>query len=161
MANQELIKLITTADNWTCGEVDEDIPTLYRFRPQLQAFIDNGKYIHKLLIRWPYEPDTASELPSDEDMDLMADVEDALIEALEEDALAVMTAVITGSSIRRMIWYTANLEETGKRINEALSDFDQLPLELISSEEPDWAEYLHIINEHEEGFTEYDENSEN
>lgn len=143
---ENLKQLITEGDTWTGAEGEKDgTPFLLRFRPHLQDFITTNKYNKRLTILWRYNSDDSSLMPSDEEMELMQDVEDALIDTLENDVQSVLSFVYTGQNQREWQWYSTDMNETGKRINEALSDFDELPIELSAEDDPEWSEYNAVL----------------
>lgn len=138
----KLKQLITNNDNWTCAEGEnEGTPFLLRFRPHLQDFIATNKYNKRLTISWHYNSDDISLMPSDDEMKLMRDVENALVHDLEDDVQSVLAFVYTGQNKKEWHWYSSDMNETGKRLNESLSNFDRLPIELTTAEDPDWNEY--------------------
>src|SRR5687767_8228812 len=126
-----LKQLITDGDTWTGAEGENDgTPFLLRFRPHLQDFIATNKYNKRLTLLWHYNADSSLLMPGDDEMELMKDVEDAMLDTLEKDVQSVLAFVYTGQGQREWHWYSSDIKETGKRINEALSDFDKLPIEL-------------------------------
>jgi Family of unknown function (DUF695) len=142
-----LNSLVTDNDIWTIAEgpVNGDANFLLRFRPNLQDFIATKKYNKRLTIIWNYEPVNSSLMPNDEDTALMTDVENALVDILENDLQAILAFVYTGDSQKEWHWYSSDIGETGNRLNEALSNFDVLPLELLSEDDPDWNEYNEVL----------------
>ncbi len=152
---ENLKQLITDGDTWTGAEGENDgTPFLLRFRPHLQAFITTNKYNKRLTILWHYKSDDSSLMPSDAQMEQMQDVEDALVEKLESDVQSVLAFVYTGQKQREWHWYSTDINETGKRINEALSDFDELPIELSAEDDPKWNEYSAMLEGVEESESE-------
>lgn len=141
-----LVQLITENDNWSVAEgVNEGTPFLLRYRPHLQPFIETGIYNTRLVIIWPYESDNTFLMPGDEDMELMGDVENALAGELEKDAQCVLAFIYIGQGQKEWHWHSSDIEETEKRINEAFSNFEKLPLELLSYDDPEWSEYNSVL----------------
>jgi hypothetical protein len=146
-----LKQLITDNDTWTNAEGENDgTPFLLRFRPHLQDFIATNKYNKRLTILWRYKSHDSSLMPSNDEMGLMKEVEDALVDILENDIQSVLTFVYTGQNQREWHWYSVDINETGKRLNKALSAFNKLPIELSSEEDPDWSEYNAVLEEAED-----------
>jgi hypothetical protein len=142
----KLLQLVTEEDIWTLAEGEsEGTPFMLRYRPNLQEFIATAKYNRRLAIVWKYQSDNSSLMPADEDVALMEAVENALVDLLENDVQAVLAFVYTGQNQKEWHWYSSDMEETGNRLNEALSAFDVLPLELSSEDDPEWAEYLALL----------------
>ena len=90
-------------------------------------------------------------MPSDDDADKMKVMEDALVEAMELDLQAVLAFVYTGQNQKEWHWYSTDIQESGKRINEALASFDKLPIELSFEDDPDWTEYNSVLAGAESG----------
>lgn len=152
----KLKRLITDEDIWTGAEGENDgTPFLLRFRPHLQGLIATNQYNKRLTILWHYNSDDSSLMPSDGEMELMQNVEDALINILESDAQSVLAFVYTGQNQREWNWYSTDINETRKRLNEALAEFDKLPIELSAEDDPEWSEYNAVLegadnSEHED-----------
>ncbi|WP_347159335.1 DUF695 domain-containing protein [Pontibacter chitinilyticus] len=143
---ENLKQLLTEKDTWNGAEGEnEGTPFLLRYRPYLHDFIETKKYNQRLTILWGYESDNDSLMPSDEDMELMRSVEDSLVESLEDDLQAILAFVYLGQSQKEWHWYTSDIAETGRRINEALSDFERLPIELSVEDDQEWSEYLSVL----------------
>ncbi|WP_132055690.1 DUF695 domain-containing protein [Pseudocnuella soli] len=141
-----LIKLVNENDLWSVAEGENDgTPFLLRFRPHLNDFIETKKYNKKLTIALPYISDNDSLMPTDEETELFSNIEDALVDVLENDVQAVLTFVYTGQNQKEWHWYSTDINETGKRLNDALSNFDRLPLELTAEDDPDWNEYNSVL----------------
>jgi hypothetical protein len=141
-----LKKLITDDDVWSAGEGEnEGTPFILRYRPHLQDFIATEKYTKRLTIIWQYESDDELLLPNDEDIDLMQEVENALVDSLENDLQCVLAYVYVGQNQKEWHWYSSDIKVTGLRLNEALDEFDQLPIELSSDDDPNWEEYKAVL----------------
>jgi hypothetical protein len=144
MSNLEI--LVKDEDRWSIAEGEnEDGPFIVRFRPHLQSFAETKDYNKRLIIMWPYESEDNAMMPNDTDTKLMEAVENNLVEALENDVLTVLAFVYTGQNQKEWHWYTLDIAETSKRINEALADFDKLPIELEMEDDENWNEYKAVI----------------
>ncbi|QOW09883.1 DUF695 domain-containing protein [Kaistella flava (ex Peng et al. 2021)] len=144
---KNLESLITDQETWTSAEGSNDgVIFLLRFRPNLQAFISTEKYNERITLTWNYDSDDSSLMPTEKEMELMEKVENSLVDVLENDLQAILSFVYLGDNQKQWHWYSSNVEETGKRINDALSDFEILPIELSSEEDPKWSEYNAVID---------------
>ena len=156
---KDLRLLITEEDTWTATEGEnENIPFLLRFRPHLQSFIETKEYNKRLVISWNYESEDDSLLPSKQDMELMEEVENSLVDSFETDVQAVLAFVYTGNNLREWHWYTRDITETGHRLNEALADFERLPVGLVAEDDEEWEEY-HAVLEGAD-YSDYEESEE-
>ena len=142
----DLKRLIKENDTWTNAEGENDGTIfLLRFRPHLEHFIKTKKFNKRLTIFWQYESGNKSLLPSETEMSLMENVENVLVKALERDAQSVLAFVYTGQNQREWHWYSADIKETALRLNKALAEFNKLPIELSSTDDPDWSEYNAVL----------------
>ncbi|MES2628171.1 MAG: DUF695 domain-containing protein [Bacteroidota bacterium] len=161
MTEKELSLLITEEDNWTVAEAEEtDIPFLIRFRPDMQPFISSEKFNTRLSLTWKYEPDTDSGLPSDEDMEVMDQIEDELLESLEPELKAVLAFVFTGENQRKWTWYAQNETLAGSVMQKVMAEFPSVPLDLETEEDPQWIDYTEAVSGMGDSFSEYDEDDE-
>lgn len=141
-----LIQLVNEKDLWSVAEGENDgIPFLLRFRPHLNDFIETRRYSKRLTVLLPYDSDNDSLMPTDEQTELFRNIEDALVDILESDVQAVLAFVYTGQNQKEWHWYSTDINETGKRLNDVLSNFDRLPLELSAEDDPDWSEYNSVL----------------
>jgi hypothetical protein len=136
-------------DSWKGVEffTGDDVPGLVRFRPNLQNFMETGRYLKRMDIIWTYESVDESQLPDSATMDLMADVEDALVEAFEGDNQTVLAFVFTCDNERWWAFYTTDIDIAGIRLNEALAAFDPLPVDISVEDDPEWNEYFGVIED--------------
>lgn len=88
-------------DEWTLVqvEVDSGFATIRYRTPVLAGQAQHG-YDRLLMVVWPYAPEGTGALPTDEQNAPMTVFEDRFCEAVESDALAVLTAVLTFDGAR-------------------------------------------------------------
>lgn len=139
--------LLTDEDTWNIAEGENDgTPFTLRFRPHLKDFIHSQHYKKHLVISWSYESDNSSLMPSEEQIELMENIENSLIENLESELQAVLTFIFTGQNRRDWHWYSKDIAETGELLNNALVDFEKLPIEITAEDDENWSEYLAVID---------------
>jgi hypothetical protein len=130
-------------DRWTAVEGGTDIgPFLLRYRTPILAPPDTKGYGHVLKIVWPYADENTGALPSREDSEQMAKFENRFCEAVEQDATAILTAVLTFDGARQWVFYTGDVRQCGERLNNMPQNDEPYPLELTTEQDPDW-QYLH------------------
>ena len=136
-------------DKWTGAEGanTDGIPVMVRYRQNLQSFIDTGLYNTKVNMTWSYDTDEAALMPNPGEADVMDNVEEALLLALEGDRQAILVAVETGQGTKRWTWYTADGEEMEKRMSDVLERFETLPLDYTKTEDPNWNGYFDFITD--------------
>lgn len=109
-------------------------------RRDVDKFRDNPRYNIRVEVTWKYAGD-ASGMPDVATSTLMSDVQEALETIFEKDPVAVLTGVYTGDNERNWVFYTLSTHIFERKINEALSGFELLPITIYTENDPDWAEY--------------------
>ncbi len=104
----------------------------------------SGKYPDMIEIVWPYKGDDKG-MPSADDDKFMNDVAFKLAEAEEADKTAYMVALYTGNNIFTMTFYTSDIERFAAVLNETLSCYEQLPIDIGTLEDPAWEEYSYML----------------
>lgn len=138
MSPAELIK----HDHWASvtGEA-EGGPYFVRYREPLLEPPDVKAYPRCLRVVWAYDDPGSGSLPADQDSDRMRVFEDRLCTAWEDDAVAVLTGVLTFDGARQWVFYTANVQECAARLNSMPQEQDRYPIELDVFDDVEW-EYL-------------------
>jgi hypothetical protein len=72
----------------------------------------------------------------------MESVEISLQKIMEKDKLGIMTSIYTGGGEKIWVFYVRNVRVFGERLNEALVNFEPLPISIYTEYDPDWEEYL-------------------
>ena len=109
-------------------------------RQGVEPVIATGKYNDRIEITWKYTPDKNG-MPDFKTSSLMEQVTDALNNAFAKDSAAVMTGIYTGDSERNWVLYTLNPKKFQYMLNDALKDFELLPITLYAEKDPEWNEY--------------------
>lgn len=136
-----MAKLNISTEWWTSpAEGDQGGTVMVTGRKGLQNVIDTGKYIYRVEVTWPYDPDSQG-MPSMETSRRMEEAHEALEQVFTKDPVAVNTGIYTGDGERNWVFYTRSLNIFQRKFNEALADFPTLPLEFHAYEDPDWDEY--------------------
>ena len=109
-------------------------------RQGVEPVIATEKYNDRIEITWKYTPDKNG-MPDFKTSSLMEQVTDALNNAFAKDSAAVMTGIYTGDSERNWVFYTLNPKKFQYMLNDALKDFELLPITLYAEKDPEWNEY--------------------
>lgn len=109
-------------------------------RRDVGKFRENPRFVIRVEVTWKYEGE-ASGMPDFETSSLMEQVQEALEKEFDKDPVAVLTGIYTGDNERNWVFYTLSTHIFGKKINEALSSFDLLPITIYCENDPDWNEY--------------------
>jgi hypothetical protein len=138
-------------DAWSIakGQTTASTPTVLRFRPSLEAHLGHSLYPKRLVIIWQFEPVNTNGMPNETQSADMKDFEDMLIDALDPDRLAVLAYIYTANDTREWHFYFSDVNEVGIRINKALANIPQLPIDLIVEEDPNWDEIRQIFQLHQ------------
>lgn len=129
-------------DNWwtSPAESEEGRLIMVTGRRNVDKFRNNPRFCIRVEISWPYHGDSSG-MPDEPTSILMETVQDALESAFKKDPVAILTGVYTGAGERNWVFYTLSTHIFGKKVNEALAQFDLLPITIYSENDPDWAEY--------------------
>ncbi len=109
-------------------------------RQGVEPVIATGKYNDRIEITWKYTPDKNG-MPDFKTSSLMEQVTDELNNAFAKDSAAVMTGIYTGDGERNWVFYTLNPKKFQYMLNDALKDFELLPITLYAEKDPEWNEY--------------------
>lgn len=128
-------------DNWfsTMAIADNELPIFISGREDLDEFRLSGKFKERVEIYWKYDSNHNG-MPSDAEGELMEQVIDSLRNAVEKDKLAILTGIYTGNNERTLVFYTRTSRVFGERLNDALTEFPQLPITLYVEIDPEWNE---------------------
>jgi hypothetical protein len=120
-------------------------PVLLRYRPELQTFLGDPRYPSRLVITWSYPCYNSSGMPTDDQTEEMRDFEDLLLVHFDTDGTAILAFVRTHSGCRRWTFYIADAQLFSQRVNAALAQHPNLPIEFEVSDDPEWAALKTIL----------------
>lgn len=109
-------------------------------RQGVEPVMASEKYNDRIEITWKYTPEKDG-MPDFKTSSLMEQVTDAINNAFAKDSAAVMTGIYTGDGERNWIFYTLNPRKFQYMLNDALKDFELLPITIYAEKDPDWNEY--------------------
>jgi hypothetical protein len=134
------VEQIVQRDAWAAAQAETPTgPYILRFRTPIVQAGETGLYSRKLVVCWPYAPEGSGALPDDATSEAMGTFEDRLCAAWEADFLAVLTAVLTFDGARQWVYYTCDVPECGRRLDEMPQESDPYPIELTTESDPDWS----------------------
>lgn len=124
-------------DVWDLAEVHTDVGiALVRYRAPVLSGRRVEGYERALKVVWPFAQADTGELPSGEESFRMGVFEDRLVEAVEHDAHAVLTAILTFDGARQWVFYTSDVHEFLARLEAMPQEAEPYPLELTTEEDP-------------------------
>ncbi len=128
-------------DGWTSPtESESGKLIMVTGRRDVDLFMSNPKFNIRIEITWKYDGD-ASGMPDKTTSETMEKVQDALQTMFIKDPVAVLTGIYTGDNERNWVYYTLSTHIFGRKLNEALSEFALLPIEIYAENDPEWNEY--------------------
>ena len=133
------------SNEWWTAPTDSESGRLIMVtgRRDMEPIIASGKYTDRVEVTWKYRGE-ANGMPDTPTSMLMEAVTDSLQEVFKKDPVAIMTGIYTGDDERNWIFYVKNMHIFGRRFNQALEQFELLPIELYAEKDPQWGEYLEM-----------------
>ena len=134
-------------DDWSLKKyASENTPEEWVVRKNLSPAVKPGdpKYRFIAYLTFAYEPRDASGLPTDEDNDLLSDIEESELGELEENGLSVLVAVVLKAGVKDFIFYTRDahaFEQKAERFREAYPQFE---VNYDVSADRGWKQYKEI-----------------
>lgn len=130
-----------TSDWWTSPtESENGRLIMVTGRRDVDKFRNNSRFNIRVEISWKYDGD-ASGMPNYETSTLMEQVQEALDAEFKKDPIAILTGIYTGDNERNWVFYTLSTHIFGRKLNEALVNFELLPITIYCENDPDWNEY--------------------
>ena len=134
-------KLNVSSEWWTAPTESEDGHLIIvTGRSDIDHLRRTGKYNVRIEITWLYTP-AEDGMPDYETSSLMEKVTDTLNATFDSDPVGIMTGIYTGDSERNWIFYCISVNIFCRKLNEALSAFETLPISLSAYTDPKWCEY--------------------
>lgn len=133
-------------DTWTTSEgLLEGKPIIIRIRQSLRPLAGHAQFPNRMRIVWQYEPKGESGLPSAELLRRMATCEDALVDALECDNLAILTHVMTCDGVRQWVFYASDTGQCTDRLQETLSEDVAAAIGVNAMRDEPWSEFTAVL----------------
>lgn len=130
-----------TSDWWTSPtESENGRLIMVTGRRDVDKFRNNSRFNIRVEISWKYEGD-ATGMPNYETSTLMEQVQEALEAEFKKDPIAILTGIYTGDNERNWVFYTLSTHIFGRKLNEALVNFELLPITIYCENDPNWNEY--------------------
>ena len=130
-----------TSDWWTSPtESENGRLIMVTGRRDVDKFRNNSRFNIRVEISWKYEGDAVG-MPNYETSTLMEQVQETLEAEFKKDPIAILTGIYTGDNERNWVFYTLSTHIFGRKLNEALVNFELLPITIYCENDPDWNEY--------------------
>ena len=130
-----------TSDWWTSPtESENGRLIMVTGRRDVDKFRNNSRFNIRVEISWKYEGDAVG-MPNYETSTLMEQVQETLEAEFKKDPIAILTGIYTGDNERNWVFYTLSTHIFGRKLNEALVNFELLPITIYCENDPNWNEY--------------------
>lgn len=127
--------------HWTLANIfrreDGVLEFLLRWRVVPRG-IDRGQWPSTLVITWENRFSTPEGFPVERELEAMGVFELRLGEAVEKDALAVMSISVTGQKERVLVFHTHDVAEFSKRLHEMPQEEQRYPIYIEKFDDPSW-----------------------
>jgi hypothetical protein len=134
-------------DRWAVATgSDNGRPLIYRYILAPPEGIKIGQYPNLLGISWKYDGSARSGMPDPATNQRMVLLEELLEKKLEGTRNAFLTVSVTGNGRKEWQWYSRDIQETMKLLNEALQGQDAFPIQISRQDDPKWSAYFGILN---------------
>ena len=143
---KDLKTLFDHSYNWTTyiREVD-DIPFLEKLKSNLEEIIETKLFVNRLTIRWDYSLMDTLLLPNINQLDISYFIEKELIMLLEKDMQSILYYACLGNGVKEWRFYSSDIIETLKRIEETLGGQIYYAEMAFSTEKDiEWTDYKEI-----------------
>lgn len=125
---------------WTLAEISREggeVEFLLRWRVVPKA-VRRAEWPSTLVITWENRFSTSEGFPIESEFTAMGTFELRLGEAVERDALAVMSLSVTGKEERQLVFHTRDVAEFSKRLHEMPQEQQRYPIRIEKSDDPGW-----------------------
>ncbi|MDD2962246.1 MAG: DUF695 domain-containing protein [Muribaculaceae bacterium] len=144
-----MAKLKVTSEWWTSpAESESGNLVIVTGRCDIENIKATGNFNDRIEISWKYEGDDKG-MPDFATSSMMEKVTDAFNTTFDKDPVAVMTGIYTGDNLRNWIFYTQSNNIFGRKLNEALANFELLPINIYAEKDPEWEEYKEMCEQAE------------
>jgi len=130
---------LISADHWAIAETTAPARLgMIRFRTPVLGPGQVTEYPRCLRILWGYADEGTGALPDGPTTDRLQTFENRVVDALEQGAVAVLTAVLTFDGARQWVFYTADVATCGARIDAMPQEAEPYPIEIDVFSDAEW-----------------------
>lgn len=117
---------------------------MIRAREDILGLLPAPALTTRVMVSWMCRAPLESGLPSSDDYDELGDFEGTLVNFVEEGA--ILAFVYTTEGVVEYNFYTSDSEWFLERLNEAMSDKGDVPIEITAESDADWSEYRTLMS---------------
>lgn len=131
------------SDMWSVVEGDFDGTKIIARIREIKDTIDLSEYPFQIGVTVPFVYKTEKDIPSDQEVDVLNEIEDGLSDLFEEKNDSFMVLVITSNNVREFVFYTKywKPEVFQKEIKDLNQKFEKYILQFMMREDPEWSTY--------------------
>jgi hypothetical protein len=134
-------------DKWGVATAqDNGKPLIYRYILSPPSGVRISDYPDMVAMTWVFDASVRNGLPEPGTNSRMVELEELLEKTLESKKNAYLTISVTGNGRKEWQWYSRDVSETMKLINEVLSGRVAYPIEISRQSDPGWSAYFDIVN---------------
>ncbi len=134
-------------DRWAVATGDDNgKPVIYRYIVKPPKGIKTREYPNLIAISWSYHGSEQNGMPDPKTNERMVLLEKLLETKLEGSRNACLTVIATGNGHKEWQWYSRNVQETLRLLNEALSGREVFPIQISDQDDQQWSAYYSIVN---------------
>lgn len=127
-------------DDWALAQGHTPEGTMIlRFRTGNPSEADRELFNKLIMVRWAYDQQDTSGLPSSDVIDLMDEFEERVLDASDEARWSgSCVAVVAHNGVREWRFYTPDTSTFQTEFSKALGGMGPYPLDLQVFDDPDW-----------------------
>lgn len=118
---------------------------IVRLRVEKPTLHDIHLYQSSVVVKWEYESEDQSGMPSDVEKELMDEFEVATDELTRYNGNSYLVVVATGLGVREWIYYGKDYEAFIDKLNACLRGYEKFPIEIEHYDDPEWKNWEDFI----------------
>ena len=135
-----LSPLLANAETWvTAVSRNGDRAIVFRYLKDVDSGRLRLEQTQRIIIVWKYKSENG--MPTKEEQNQMASLEDAVYPVVTRDKLATLALVSTGENLREWIFYSKSEAGFFTRLNESTKDLPRYPIEVYAAPDSKWESY--------------------
>lgn len=135
------------SNEWFVADAEnEGKPLIVRGRLFLDTLRQSGRFATRIALVWQYGGDGKG-LPTDKETQGLDLLNEQLRQALEEQEVAVLTAIFIGNRAARYEYYGTSAEAFGRVVEQAFANYPPLPIQIGVESDPEWKHYIETVEQ--------------
>lgn len=135
-------------DDWKTvileSEINDTNILIISVRDKLGDFYNTNKLKYLIEIELPYNGDSKG-FPDKVTTDIIEKISEPMKVVMEKDKLAICIIEAIGDNVKGWSFACRHLDTFQRRLNESLSEYEYIPLDIKVYEDPTWGEYCDLL----------------